>query len=396
MRTVPLGEVAEINPVGDRPAPDDHVSFVGMAQMDAVGAVARPLDDRLFSEVSKGYTIFRDGDILAAKITPCWENGKVGQARLDQPYGAGSTEFHVIRPGVSLDERYLLHLLRTSRVRDTGELRMTGSAGQRRVPAAYLRGLEIPLPSVEEQRRIAAILDKADSICAKRRQVLDHLDALTQSIFYVMFGDPLSNSKGLPRRRIGDLALVVTGNSPRRSDSLNFGNGIEWIKTDNLGGFLATTAAERLSEAGMLRARMAPKGSVLVACIAGSRSSIGKASFVDRNVCFNQQMNAVIPSEELDSLYLLGQLKTAPELVRSRSTGGMKGLVSKSAFEDIEILEAPISRQRMYGEMIGKIVQQMTFVESVMCSDQELRSMLHDGLFDGLDKRNATRLHREA
>lgn len=65
---------------------------------------------------------------------------------------------------------------------------MTGSAGQRRVPVAFLQELQIPLPPLPEQRRIAAILDHADALRAKRRQVLTHLDSLTQSIFSYMFG----------------------------------------------------------------------------------------------------------------------------------------------------------------------------------------------------------------
>lgn len=160
-----------------------------MAELDAVSASARPLETRTFSEVSKGYTVFRDGDVLAAKITPCWENGKVGQAHLNHAIGVGSTEFHVLRPRPELDDRYLLHFLRQPRVRQAGELRMTGSAGQKRVPTGFLQGLEIPLPPLPEQRRIAEILDHADALRTKRRQVLAHLDSLTQSIFTEMFAE---------------------------------------------------------------------------------------------------------------------------------------------------------------------------------------------------------------
>lgn len=188
MKTVPLAEVASINPRRDSVPADSEVSFVGMAELDAVSAAARPLETRTFSEVSKGYTVFRDGDVLAAKITPCWENGKVGQAHLNHAVGVGSTEFHVLRPGPELDDRYLLHFLRQPLVRKAGELRMTGSAGQKRVPPGFLQGLEIPLPPLTDQRRIVAILDHTDALRAKRRQVLDHLDSLTQSIFNDMFG----------------------------------------------------------------------------------------------------------------------------------------------------------------------------------------------------------------
>jgi len=184
-----------------------------------------------------------------------------------------------------------------------------------------LKEVEIPKPPLAEQRRIAAILDQADALRAKRRRVLAHLDSLTQSIFHDMFGDPLTNSRGLPRSSIGSVAPVLTGNSPSRAEAGNFGDEIEWIKSGNLGGAVATRSEEWLSERGRATARVAPPGPILVTCIAGSPASIGKASLVDREVAFNQQINAILPSSQVDSTFVLGQLKAAPELVRAQGLG---------------------------------------------------------------------------
>lgn len=191
MTTVALGEVADLNPRPlTRPSGDQPVSFVPMAMLDSTNATAGPGESRPFREVQKGYTIFRDQDLLVAKITPCFENNKIGQARLTHDVGVGSTEFHVIRPHEEvLDGRYALHFLRQQRVLLDGERRMTGSSGQRRVPVQFLADLELPLPCIEEQRRIAATLDQADALRAKRRQALALLNGLTQSIFLDMFGD---------------------------------------------------------------------------------------------------------------------------------------------------------------------------------------------------------------
>lgn len=186
-----LAEVASINPkLISRPEADDLISFIPMSAVDAETGTTEPGEDRPFAEVSKGYTVFAHEDILVAKITPCFENGKIAQARLTRSTGVGSTEFHVIRPDRNrLDSRYLLHFLRRPAVRVAGERRMTGSAGQRRVPEAFLAGLPIPTPPLEEQRRIAEVLDRADELRAKRREALAHLDDLTQSIFLDIFGD---------------------------------------------------------------------------------------------------------------------------------------------------------------------------------------------------------------
>lgn len=202
---VALGEVVQINPRASKLAPDVEVNFVGMADLDAEGARTQSNSVRPFDEVSKGYTVFEDGDILVAKITPCFENNKIGKAQLQRKFGVGSTEFHVLRPGPDVHDGYLLYFLRQQRIRRQGEMRMTGSAGQRRVPAAFLEAIPFPLPPLEEQRRIAAILDRADAFRTKQRQVLSTFGLLRESVFIDMFGYPSSNARGFPTGTIEDL-----------------------------------------------------------------------------------------------------------------------------------------------------------------------------------------------
>lgn len=182
MNVVPLHEVVHVNPRGESVDADEDVSFVGMAQLDPAAAIAVPLETRRFEEVSKGYTVFRNGDLLAAKITPCWENGKIGKAVLDHSIGVGSTEFHVLRPSASVHDRYLLHFLRRREVEANGTLRMTGSGGQRRVPVDYLANLSLPLPSLDEQVRIATILDRAEALTRLNRRTFAKFAELASSL----------------------------------------------------------------------------------------------------------------------------------------------------------------------------------------------------------------------
>lgn len=208
MRTVALGDVARVNPRGDNVPKDDTVSFVGMAQLDADSASASALDARLFESVSKGYTVFRDQDILAAKITPCWQNSKVGQAKLQTPFGVGSSEFHVIRPNDDVERRYVLHFLRQPSVRAAGELWMTGTGGQKRIPASFIEQLAVPLPPLDEQRRIAAILDRADALRTKQREIVAQLNRLTRSVFR-----ETNRNMPLRRRALCDVAKFVSGST---------------------------------------------------------------------------------------------------------------------------------------------------------------------------------------
>ena len=214
---VQLGDVAHINPrLDDALSMSDQVSFVPMASLSAEEGRVASAETRAYSDVSKGYTPFLSGEVLVAKITPCFENGKIAQVDLPLPNGFGSTEFHVIRPKDSLlDGRYLHHFLRQERIRVEGERRMTGSGGQRRVPANFLSNLRIFLPPREEQRRIAAILDQADALRARRREALALLDELQRGIFIEMFGDPILNERVWPTRTVEELCSLVRGSSPR-------------------------------------------------------------------------------------------------------------------------------------------------------------------------------------
>lgn len=211
---LPLRELAAINPRFDRKLEaGEMVSFVPMAAVNADQSVVREPQQRPYQSVAKGYTPFLSGDILVAKITPCFENGKVAQALLGSRYGFGSTEFHVVRPYEGRgDPRYVLHFLRRSEIRTAGERRMTGSAGQRRVPESFLRELEVPVPALEEQRRIAAILDQAEALQAQRRAAMSQVDELADAIFAEMFGDVAANNRGWPEGVcLGDVADIVSG-----------------------------------------------------------------------------------------------------------------------------------------------------------------------------------------
>lgn len=160
-KTVPLEKVCDVNPRD--PGPTDHskaVSFVPMPAVSDTEGVIMSHGTKRFSEVARGYTRFREQDVIFAKITPCMENGKIAVATdLRGGFACGSTEFHVLRSSGAILPAYLWRFLRQAAFRKEAERHMTGSVGQRRVPAQYIKDAEIPLPPVEEQSRIISKLD---------------------------------------------------------------------------------------------------------------------------------------------------------------------------------------------------------------------------------------------
>lgn len=214
-RVVRMGQVVDINPSTKATGSvDDLVAFLAMADISEEGRIAS-IQQRPLAEVQKGYTIFQAGDVLLAKITPCFENGKAAFVEsLPTQAGFGSTEFHVLRPTEEVDPRFLFHLVWNPNFRRLGASRMTGSAGQKRVPVAFLSEFEFSLPSLQEQRRIATILDKADSLRLKRQEAIRLADALRRAVFVQMYGDPNVNPKAWPVLPMGDVIEFKGGSQP--------------------------------------------------------------------------------------------------------------------------------------------------------------------------------------
>lgn len=212
---VKLSDVATINPRPPREVNESQqVTFVAMASASEDGHLLAS-ETRVLSETKKGFTYFDRNDVLLAKITPCFENGKcLRPGQIPTEIGFGSTEFHVIRPdGERLDGLYLFYLVWNEQFRFLGEKSMSGAAGQKRVGSDFLKGFEIPLPPLPEQKRIAAILDKADAIRRKRQQAIQLADDFLRAVFLDMFGDPVTNPKGFRKGSITELADIITGNA---------------------------------------------------------------------------------------------------------------------------------------------------------------------------------------
>lgn len=213
IKRVPLSKVAQINPRLPKGIDESQdVSFLAMASVSEDGLILEQ-ETRVLRETKKGYTYFERGDVLLAKITPCFENGKAALTNgLEHQIGFGSTEFHVLRADPrKLDSKYLFYMVWNDHFRFLGEKSMQGAAGQKRVSVDFLKNFEIPLPSLDEQKRIAAILDKADALRRKRQQAIDLADQFLRSVFLEMFGDPVTNPKGWEERRLSDIALVRSG-----------------------------------------------------------------------------------------------------------------------------------------------------------------------------------------
>jgi type I restriction enzyme, S subunit len=362
--SVSIGEVAVVNPrfeKADRPAPRDPVSFVPMAAVSEQTVSIVEANDRPYEEVAKGYTAFKRGDVLIAKITPCFENGKMALAdNLPRDLGFGSTEFHVIRASEKVDTRYLFNLLRNPYVRRAGEMKMKGAAGQRRVPAEFFSGLKIPLPPLKEQKRIAKILDAADALRAKRRESLAQLDTLLRSTFLDFFGDPIENPKGWQDTLVENEVDFLTSGS-RGWAKYYSDHGALFIRIQNLkGGQLDCTDMAFVNapdSAEAKRTRVRP-GDVLLSITA----DLGRTAVVPDGIPvahINQHL-AIIRFKTMNPTFVAHQLATKGgqmQFQRLNREGVKAGLNFKDV-KNIKLIKPPLELQERFSKIVEGLDKQ--------------------------------------
>ena len=175
---VAIGEVCLINPRKNELAgldPGTIVSFVPMAEIYEHRITFQPLQKKVLSEVSASYTYFKDRDVLLAKVTPCFENGKAGIARgLVNGIGFGSSEFYVLRPGLSVLPEWLYFCVMHSQFRESGIAQMTGTGGLQRLPRDFVKHFQIPLPPLEVQQEIVAEIEGYQKVIDGARAVVEN------------------------------------------------------------------------------------------------------------------------------------------------------------------------------------------------------------------------------
>ncbi|HOO99260.1 MAG TPA: restriction endonuclease subunit S, partial [Bacteroidales bacterium] len=228
-----LGEVCILNPRRGIIERNDNTitTFIPMESVDAItGTISSP-QEKKYQDVKKGYTFFQEKDVLFAKITPCMQNGKHAIAEnLIDSIGFGSTEFHVLRPGDVVLPELLWYFLRQPSLLKKATEHFTGAVGQQRLPEDYLKSLDLPLPPLNEQKRIAAILkeqlaavDKARKAAEERLEAIKALPAAFLREAFPQPGQPLP--EGWRWVKLGEII------------HLHSGEFLPSTKMDQIGGF---------------------------------------------------------------------------------------------------------------------------------------------------------------
>jgi len=271
--------------------------------------------------------------------------------------------------------KFLYHWLRRNRP----YLESLGNGATfKEVSKAVVSRIEIPLPSLAEQRRIAEILDKADALRAKRRAALAQLDTLAQSIFLDIFGDPATNPKGWPVAALRRLGRVTTGGTPPSVKEGMFDGAIPFITPGDLES--GQRVKRTVTEAGAAESGTVGAGATLVCCIGATIGKIGKVTV---RSAFNQQINAVEWGESVHPEYGFAVMRFFKPTIVAWGSSTTLPILKKSAFERIEVPVAPLDQQRVFAGRLDQWARLRSWNSLSLAMTDELARALQAQAFRG-------------
>lgn len=403
---VPLTAFAEINPRTILPRSTD-VTFIGMADVSEGGEITG--SEIRSSRESAGYMAFREGDILFAKITPCMENGKGAMARgLHRGVGFGSTEFHVVRAREHSDSRYLAHWCQSSRLRQAAEAVMTGSAGQRRVPAKFFDQFMVPSMGKAEQQRIAEILDSVEESIRVTERLLDKLEQTRSAIIAGLLSgypktdestrqaspvrsDRSENPQGAhasswPSLPLRSVCEISSGSTPSRSvRSFWEGGSVPWVTTGEISFSVIDDTKEKVTRDAVASAHLYvyPERTVLVAMY-GQGSTRGRVGMLGVPATVNQACAALwCDSRLMRQEFLFNQLVASYDELRRLGHGSHQVNMNAEILGEFAVVVPPLDEQDQILDLIVKFDEHIGAESLALGKLYQLRIGLMDDLLTG-------------
>jgi type I restriction enzyme S subunit len=229
---------------------------------------------------------------------------------VDFPFCLGADGTKILRPKKSIDERYLFYALQRIHIPDAGYSRHF----------KYLKEGRIPLPPLDEQKRIAAILDQADELRRKRQRAIDRLNELGQAIFHEMFGDlasPESFSSRYATTALGSVVQIKGGGTPSKANKSFYNGDIPWVSPKDMKSWEIVDAQDKITAEAIEKSatNLIPENSVLLVNRSGILKHTLPVGITRRPVAINQDLKALICSSRIRPDFLAHLVKAAEPIV---------------------------------------------------------------------------------
>ena len=355
---VSIADVCTVNPRKSQLSDRDQttrVSFVPMADVNENQIAFQPSEERMLSEVGTSYTYFEDNDVLLAKVTPCFENGKAGIARnLTNGIGFGSSEFYVLRSSEQVLPEWIYFCVMHPLFRNAAIGQMTGTGGLQRVPRDYVENFLIPLPPLAVQQEIVAEIEGYQKVINGARAVLDH------------YRPHIPIDPDWPIVSLEEACDIQRGKFSHRprNEPRFYGGKYPFIQTGDVvraanGGKITFT--QTLNEDGLSVSKLF-KPPVVVLTIA---ANIGDTAVLDFPSCFPDSVVGLIPKSETDASYLEILMRTKKQHLNDIAPQAAQKNINIEILKTVEIPLPPLATQQA-------IVAEIEAEQALVSANREL------------------------
>ncbi len=383
---VPIGDcvtkITTWNPKQESGAED--FLYVDLSSVDKDTKSIVPEDVSIVSPAeapSRARQIIASGDVLVSTVRPNLNGVALVPYQFDG--ATASTGYCVLRPNPSkLDSKYLFYWVQNSRFVELMIKQATG-ANYPAVSDRVVKAAEIPLPPLAEQKRIAAILDKADAVRRKRQQAIDLADQFLRSVFLEMFGDPVTNPKGWPTAKFGEVGTLDRGKSKHRprNDPALLGGPYPLIQTGDVAnskGYIKTFKST-YSELGLKQSRMWPAGTLCITIAA----NIAKTGVLTFDACFPDSVVGFKPNGYVTVEYVRYWMGFLQKMLEANAPESAQKNINLEILRGLEIPVPPQELQEQFTAIIGKANQLTAKADSSVQSGDDLFGALGAQAFSG-------------
>lgn len=381
------------------------VSFVPMDAVGENGGI-RLDEHKELGDIGSGYTYFRDNDVVVAKITPCFENGKGAIAKgLTNGFAFGTTELYVLRADLELLEPdFLFYLTVSDWFRDLGESEMYGAGGQKRVPEDFIKNLITGIPPKNEQLTIVEFLNhktaQIDALIAKKRSLLEKLaeqrtTLISQAVTKGLDSSVATRDSGaawlgkIPKHwstsRVKFVAKVGNGSTPSRDNpDYWFDGDFPWLNSSVVNREVVDSADQFVTGVALKECHLPiiEPPAVLVG-ITGQGKTRGMSSKLTFRATINQHLVYVKPyGDSINVDYLHHIFERAYAYLRNESDAGgsTKGAITCSQIENLAIPLPPLAEQEQIVRFVdadySRISRLQKKIKAALQRLQEYRSAL--------------------
>jgi type I restriction enzyme S subunit len=349
----------------------------------------------------KSGTYCEPGDVLVARITPCFENGK--QAIVPDDHRVvwfTSTEVFPLKANPQFIERnFLFYYLRLPDVRQEIAAKMEGTTGRQRIPKQVFANHLVPLPPLYEQRAIAHVLRTVQRAKEATERVIQATRELKKSLMRYLFTyGPVSveEAESVPLKeteiglvpehwdvvKLGDVAKTASGGTPSRKNPEYFGGKIHWVKSGELNDSLVSCTEETLTEMGIINsnARVFPKGTLLIAMYG---ATAGKVGILECEAASNQAVCAVFPQKILSSNFLFYVFMYRRSKLLSERYGGAQPNISQTVIKAFNIPLPPLHEQHEIVRILQAVDKKLQAEEARKQALEALFKTLLNNLMTG-------------